>query len=386
MDALRTHVAGVDVHKDVLAITVLRGEPDAKPEEIQFTSDTFTEDLMKTGTKLLDLGIREVAMESTGIYWKPLDNVWTPMGLRLTVGQAAHMKNVPGRKTDMNDSQWIAHLHRYGLIKPSMIPEDTFQKIRLLTRHRESLVRDLAKVKNRIQMTLEDGNVKWGSIVSDVFGKSGLSILEAIAKGVTNAGDLALLVKTGIKRKDEAKKALTNCLSSEHVFLIKTMMTQYTHLENQLKEIDGRLENLFRPYEHLLEELDKVPGIDKILAQRILAESTDKMENFPDERAYAAWSGVASGNNESAGKKKIKMSPGKSPSQKSIDPSSTWSGENEENILQEQVQQIEIQTGFKKQSEGGGGQQDRPVGLQNSGWGELQGTRLQEGGGHGEEN
>ena len=304
MDALRTNVAGVDVHKDVLAITVLKGAADAVSEEFQFTSKTFTEDLVKTGQKLLDMEVREVAMESTGIYWKPLDNVWTPMGLRLTVGQAAHMKNVPGRKTDMNDSQWIAHLHRFGLIKPSMIPEDTFQRIRLLTRHRENLVRDMAKLKNRIQRTLEDGNVKWGSIVSDVFGKSGLSILKAIGEGVTNAGDLALLVKTRIKRKDEARKALTNCLSREHVFLIKTMMEEYSHLEKRIKDTDGRLAELFRPYEHLLKELDNIPGIDMVLAQKILAESTDKMENFPNERSYAAWSGVASGNNESAGKKK----------------------------------------------------------------------------------
>ena len=114
MEALRTHVAGVDVHKEVLAITVLIEDKEGSVQEIRFNCKTFTEDLIKCGRKFLDLGVKEVAMESTGVYWKPLYNVWNPMGICLTVGQAGHIKNVPGRKTDMNDSQWIARLHRYG--------------------------------------------------------------------------------------------------------------------------------------------------------------------------------------------------------------------------------------------------------------------------------
>src|SRR4051812_39985124 len=119
MDALRTHVAGVDVHKEMLAITVVRGEANETPEVLQFECQTFTEDLMACGQKLLELGVKDVAMESTGIFWKPIHNVWTPMGLKLTVAQAAHVKNVPGRKTDMNDSHWLAELHRFGLIRAS---------------------------------------------------------------------------------------------------------------------------------------------------------------------------------------------------------------------------------------------------------------------------
>ena len=119
MQAMRVNVAGVDVHQEVLAITVLLGGGvDETPKQIQFTSNTFTEDLIKAGQKLLELGVKEVAMESTGVYWKPLWHVWKPMAIKITVGQAANIKNVPGRKTDMNDSQWIAELHRYGLIKP----------------------------------------------------------------------------------------------------------------------------------------------------------------------------------------------------------------------------------------------------------------------------
>ena len=182
MKAIRTHVAGVDVHKEIIVITVLVGDADLEPAVHQFECSTFTEDLIKCGLKLKEYGVKEVVMESTGVYWKPLYNVWEPMGLDITVAQAAHVKNVPGRKTDINDSHWLATLHRFGLVRPSFIPEGIFQRMRLLSRHRTNLTEDLAKVKNRVQKALEDGNIKWGTIVSDVFGKSGLDVLDMIAR------------------------------------------------------------------------------------------------------------------------------------------------------------------------------------------------------------
>lgn len=304
MEAIRTHVAGIDVHKEVLAVTVLRGKADEKPEVIQFECKTFSEDLMACGVKLLELGIKDVAMESTGIYWKPIHNVWSPMGIRITVGQAAHIKNVPGRKTDLNDSHWIAELHRYGLIRASFIPEDIFQRMRLLSRHRTNLVSDLGRIKNRVQKILEDGNIKWGSIVSDVFGKSGLQVLRLLADGVTDAGVLSSAVTTKIKRKEEARKSLTNCFTGEHCFLIRELMDQFDFLQKKIVGIDNELFEKAKPYSHLIDRLKQIPGINDVLAMGILAEATDDMSNFEDERKFAAWAGVAAGNNESAGKKK----------------------------------------------------------------------------------
>jgi transposase len=304
MHALRTHVAGVDVHKEILAITVLRGGAEDAPEVIQFECNTFTEDLMACGVKLLELGVRDVAMESTGVYWKPLHNVWTPMGINLTVGQAAHVKNVPGRKTDLKDSHWLAELHRFGLIRASFIPEDEFQTMRLLSRHRTNLVEDLGRVKNRVQRTLEDGNIKYGSIASDVFGKSGIQILRLLADGVTDAGRLAARVTTKIKRREEARKALTNCFTKDHCFLIKELMGQYDDLEKRIQKVEVELSNKALPYAHLVERLKEIPGISEVLAFGILAEATADMSHFDDERKFAAWAGVAPGNNESAGKKK----------------------------------------------------------------------------------
>lgn len=304
MHAIKTHVAGVDVHKQILAITVMVGGADQEPKVEQFECNTFTEDLMAMATILKERGVTDIAMESTGVYWKPVYNVWSKMGIKCTVGNARTMRNVPGRKTDMNDSHWIAQLHRFGLIRASFIPEDKFQNLRLLSRHRTNLTDDIARVKNRVQRILEDGNIKIGSVVSDVFGVAGLNVLRLLADGTTRADVLANAVTTNIKRKGEIRKSLTNCFTSNHVFLIKELMHQYDDLKSRVLEVDRQLAVDVTPYAHLIEELRKIPGIDMTLAVGIIAEATNDVSNFADERKFAAWAGVAAGNNESAGKKK----------------------------------------------------------------------------------
>jgi transposase len=304
MEAIRTHVAGVDVHKEVLAITVLVGGREEEPKVEQFECTTFTEELIKCGIKLKEMGVKDVVMESTGVYWKPIHNVWAPLGLNLTIAQAAHVKNVPGRKTDMNDSHWLAQLHRFGLIRASFIPDGIFQRMRLLSRHRTNLTEDIARVKNRVERVLQDGNIKWSTVVSDTFGKAGLAVLDLLAQGETNASFLTRAVTTNIKRKDEVEKALTNCFTTDHIFILKELMSQYHYLNSRLKGVEHELREKALPYRHLIEKLDEIPGIDEILAIGVLAEATDDMSHFADERAFAAWSGVAAGNNESAGKKK----------------------------------------------------------------------------------
>lgn len=304
MKALKTHVAGVDVHKDILAITILIGNADEDPIAEHIECSTMTDDLRACGIILKQRGVKDVAMESTGVYWKPVHNVWEPMGLNVIIGNASHIKNVPGRKTDVKDSHWIAQLHRFGLIRPSFVPEGVYQRLRLLSRHRTNLVEDLSKVKNRVEKVLQDGNIKWSSIVSDTFGVAGLKILDLIADGVTNAQTLAASVTTKIKRKEDAEKALTNCLLGEHVFVIGELIKQYKALQERILEVENQLTEKTLPYATLLKELDEIPGIDKILAMQILTEATADMSAFENERKFAAWAGVAAGNNESGGKKK----------------------------------------------------------------------------------
>ena len=307
MQALKTHVAGVDVHKEILAISILIGDTNANTQDLvpeRFTCSTMTDDLRAMGVLLLDRGVTEVALESTGIYWKPVHNVWSPMGINVCVGNATHIKNVPGRKTDQNDADWIATLHRYGLIRASFVPDGIYQRLRLLSRHRTNLVEDRGRVKNRVEKVLQDGNVKWSSIVSDTFGVAGIKIIDLISEGVTNAQTLAASITTKIKNKEDAEKALTNCLTTVHCFVLKELMTQYRDIEARILEVENEITEKMLPYAHLVDELIKIPGIDTRLAQAIIAETTTDMSSFADERKFAAWAGVAPGNNESAGKKK----------------------------------------------------------------------------------
>jgi transposase len=305
MDILHTHVAGVDVHKDVLAITVIIGESDAKPQVTQFTCKTFTEDLEEAGEKLIAMGVEDVAMESTGVYWKPVYNVWSKQGIRVTLGNATHLRNVPGRKTDMADSHWIAQLHRNGLIKASFIPNRHFQGARALTRQRRNLVQDRTRVKNRILKVLEDGNVKLSSVASDVFGVGGMAVLRKIAEDEKKPLKLAMAVETSLnKKREDLRKALTNTLTKQHCFLIRQLLRQLDELNASIEEIDQEIDrNMTRHYD-VIERMVEIPGIKVEPAEAILAEASTDMSAFANERMFAAWAGVAPGNNESAGKKK----------------------------------------------------------------------------------
>ena len=308
MQPLLTHVAGVDVHKEILVITTLVGDLDKEPTKELFTCKTFTEDLAVMGKKLLSMGIKHVAMESTGVYWKPVYNVWHPMGIIVTVGNAGHVKNVPGRKTDVKDSEWLAELHRCGLIRSSFIPDTEYQQLRLLNRHRTNLVNDIARVKNRVQNILEDGNIKLGSIVSDVFNPAGMAVLDSLSQGITDTESLLRRAQEAgikrLKRKDEMRKALTNCFREDHCFLIRELMLQYTDLIQRLNQATEELTQRFKKHSDLIERLDEIPGVDQITAQGIVAEATTQMDQFKNDRLFAAWAGVAPGNHESARKKK----------------------------------------------------------------------------------
>jgi len=306
MEALLTHVAGVDVHRDKLAITVLIGDPAQKPRVTQFESLTFTADLENSGQKLLDMGVVHVALESTGVYWKPVFNVWHNLGIKITLANAMHVKNVPGRKTDMNDSHWLAQLHRNGLIQASYIPDEEFQMLRSLNRHRKSLIRDCTTIKNRLLKVLEDGNCKLAGVLSDVFGHTGLDILREIAKGATAPDHLMQFVKNNNikKNKEVIFKALTSCFRADHIFLIKMSLSKYDYILDEISLIAKEIESTLEKYSTTLDKLKEIPGINQKLAETIFIEATNNMEMFKSEKFFAAWAGVAPGNNESAGKRK----------------------------------------------------------------------------------
>ena len=212
------------------------------------------------------------------------------------------MKNVPGRKTDDEDSKWLAKLHRFGLIRASYIPTVEFQKMRSLNRHRTSLVEDLARVKNRVQKVLEDGNVKIGSVLSDVFGVAGQAVLDAIADGKTDSYELLCQIRTAVKKpKEVILKSLKNCLTETHRSQIREYLIQMRHLQENINQIETELGSLQMPFFKQIEKLTEIPGVKSITAQGIIAEATTHMHHFADDRKFAAWAGVAPGNYQSAG-------------------------------------------------------------------------------------
>jgi transposase len=302
MDILIPNVAGIDVHKEELVITTLQGEAGQKIKVEQFSCSTFTGDLRLCAKKMVSDGIKHVAMESSGIFWKPVYNVFHAEGLIVTLGNATHMKNVPGRKTDMKDSHWIAYLHRHGFIRPSFIPEEEFQDLRLLTRHRVTLLQEKTRIKNRVQKILEDGNVKLSSVINDVFGIGGRAVLDKIAEGITDAKELENALKTNIKRKEDLEKSLVNCLRSVHTFLIKNLLSDVDFVDGKILEIDAKINALFTPHEDIITRLCEIPGISRTAATQILSETSNDLSSFKDDRHFAAWAGVAPGNNESAKK------------------------------------------------------------------------------------
>lgn len=306
MELLLNAVAGVDVHKKQITITTLVRDPNTgKIQKETWESKTLTKDLLTCGKKLLGMGIKDVAMESTGIYWKPIHNVWSELGINITLGNATHIKNVPGRKTDVKDSEWIAKLHMSGLIRPSYIPNKEFQELRLLTRHRRNFVDDMTRIKNRIQKILEDGNVKLGSVISDVFGVAGLKIIESLAGGETIPSVLASCATTNIKcNKEELENALTHTFSDNQFYLLQSLIIQLKSTQQLYNQIDERIDEKMAPYKDVIKQLSTIPGIKEKLAEDIIAEATTNMKTFKNEKMFAAWAGVAPGSNESAGKKK----------------------------------------------------------------------------------
>ena len=349
MQAILGNVAGIDVHKKILVITALVEDASDKVETHQFESSTMTGDLRVLAQKLLTLGVRHVAMESTGIYWKPVFRILRQTGLIVTLGNAQHIKNVPGRKTDASDSEWIAWLHKNGLIRPSYVPEEEFQELRILTRHRTYLVSDLTRVKNRVQKVLEDGNVKLSSILSNVFGVGGIAVLRAISQDCTNAEQLTALVQTNVKcSAEDLLKALTNCLSKAHCLELREYLSRYDAMMQSLERLQTEIDSRMSQYSHIIARLDEIPGIDKLTAQVLIAEATTHMENFRDDRTFAAWAGLAPGNHQSAGKKKrVRIRKGNPYLKRVLVPAARTASQKDGSYYQAKHRRLVFQTGSR---------------------------------------
>ncbi|HLE17949.1 MAG TPA: IS110 family transposase, partial [Syntrophales bacterium] len=249
-------------------------------------------------------GVTHIAMESTGPYWKPVFNVLED-GFTLILANARHIKNVPGRKTDVKDSEWICRLLRSGLLSASFVPPQVIRELRDLTRYRRKLTQALSAEKNRIQKVLEDANVKISSVLSDTFGASGSQMIEAIMEGKLNEAEIADLAKGKLKsKKEEIREALFGYFQDHHRFMIKASLEHIKYLEKLISDLDQETKKKLAQYQKEYELLQTIPGVKEQGAAAIIAEIGANMDIFPSEGHLATWAGMSPGNNESAGKKK----------------------------------------------------------------------------------
>lgn len=304
MDTIYPHCAGLDVHKDSVMVCVRHLHGTAVRQAVR-EFGTTTRALLALGDWLEAEGVTHVAMESTGVYWKP---VWNLLEDRLTVWlvNAQHVKQVPGRKTDVKDCQWIAQLLQHGLLRPSFVPDRPQRELRDLTRQRTQLLAEKVRVANRLQKVLEDANIKLGSVASDVLGVSGRAMIRALIAGGTDAPAMAELARRRLRQKlPELREALTGKVTDHHRFMLKMLLEQVEHLEGQVGAFDGRIEEGLRPFEReATQRLDTIPGVDVRAAQNLVAEIGTDMSRFPTAGHLGAWAGLCPGNHRSAGKRK----------------------------------------------------------------------------------
>lgn len=298
---------GIDVHKEVIVITV-RGEG---LREETYTYSTFTEELEKMRDMLKSKQITHIAMESTGVYWKPLYNI-LESDFAIILVNARHIKNVPGRKTDKKDSKWIAKLLLSGLLSGSFIPPRHIRELRDLTRYRKKITGQIASEKNRIQKILEDANIKLSSVVSSMSGAVATKIIKAMLDGVEDIDELVKYRHGKMQStKEELAASLKGNLTEHHKFMLTIIKKSMEEKENLLLEIDGRIDKLLelQKIDVDRELLQTIPGVGEIASAGIIAEIGTNMEQFPNEQHLASWAGMSPGNNESAGKKKVVEQP-----------------------------------------------------------------------------
>ena len=298
---------GLDVHKKVVVATI-DGEG-IKKQTREF--DTVTSSLKELRDWLLENGITHVAMESTGVFWKPVYNVLEPAGLTVWIVNAAHVKYVPGHKTDKKDSAWLCKLLLAGLLKPSYIPAKEQRELRDLTRYRTKLVQSNASNKNRIIRILEDANIKLSSVLSSTSGVVGTKLIDKICEGkqiTMQEIDQVYHKKLGAS-KDEIFEACQGFVTVHHVYMLQLIRKEIDNTLRTIESLDQRIKEVLSPYDNALELLKKVPGISVKSAENLVAEIGLDMNVFPTEKHLASWAGMAPGNNESAGKKKADGQP-----------------------------------------------------------------------------
>jgi transposase len=302
MELIYPRCCGLDVHKASITACVLIAEGKTR-QRFQRRFGTMTADILELATWVSEFGVTHVAMESTGVYWKPIWNLLEGK-FELLLVNAAHIKNVPGRKTDMRDCEWIAQLLQHGLLRGSFVPDRRTRELRDLNRQRVALIGERNRVANRVQKVLEDANIKLASVASDTLGLSGRAMLEALIAGEQDPDRLAGLARGLLKRKTDAlRMALDGNANEHHRFCLKQLLAQYDFINRQILELDEEIGRRSGSMVDAIGWLDTIPGVDVVAARALLAEIGTNMEQFPTAKHCASWAGLCPGNEESAGKR-----------------------------------------------------------------------------------
>jgi transposase len=304
MERIVEQCCGLDVGQKTVAACVRITAPDGGRRQVIRMFGTMTEDLLALRDWLAAHGVTQVAMESTGVYWKAVYYVLEDAFTVLLVN-AQHMKNVPGRKTDVRDCAWIAELLEHGLLRASFVPPAPIRELRDLTRYRKTQIQERVREVNRLHKVLEDAGVKLAVVASDVLGVSGRAMLEALLRGTTDPEVLAELSRGKLRKKiPELRRALEGHFGTHHRFLVGRILAHLDYLDEAIEECGQQIEELLRPFAEVVERLKTIPGVQQRTAEVIVAEIGVDMSRFPTAAHLASWAGMCPGNNESAGKRK----------------------------------------------------------------------------------
>jgi transposase len=303
MEVVHERCCGLDVHKQTIVACVILPGGRLPHKEVR-TFGTMTADLLELVDWLMACQVTHVAMESTGVYWKGVWNLLEGQ-VELLLVNAHHVKQVPGRKTDVKDCEWLADLLRHGLLRASFVPPRPQRELRELTRYRTALIRERAAEINRIQKVLEGANIKLGDVASNIMGASGRQILSALVAGSADPTVLADLARGKLRAKlPQLQRALVGQFGSHQRFLLTQQLGHLDALDELIEQLNAEVEERLRPFEHALNRLDSIPGIARRTAETILVEIGPDMTRFPTAGHLASWAGMCPGNNESAGKRK----------------------------------------------------------------------------------
>jgi transposase len=349
MELLHPHCAGLDLHKETV-VACIRHMADGKVTTEVKSFQTTTQKLMELSDWLSSQGVTHIAMEATGVYWKPVWHILSDGEFQLVLANAAQVKNLPGRKTDVNDATWLADLMAHGLIRASFVPDEPTQQMRDLLRTRKQFVRERSSHTQRIQKTLEDANIKLDSVITDIVGLSGRRMIEALIAGQTDPEALAALAHRNIHATSaELEAALRGRVTAHHRFMLQLHLDHLDAVNAAIARIDKEVDGNLEPFRVAIEMLTTIPGVSSLAAEVIVSEIGIDMSRFKTDGNLISWAGLCPKNDESAGKRRSNRMKKGAPWLKTTLIQCAWAASRtKESYLQAQYLRIRSRRGPKK--------------------------------------